>query len=69
MKRYTLTTEAQEDIESIVDYIATEATAERARRVLRELRAAFRKLAGAPGVGHYREELLDRQYRFWMVYS
>ncbi|HEY7089405.1 MAG TPA: type II toxin-antitoxin system RelE/ParE family toxin [Tepidisphaeraceae bacterium] len=69
MKRYLLTPEAQGDLEHIVEYIRVEAGASRAARVLSEIRGAFRKLAGMPGMGHFREDLLDEHYKFWTVYS
>jgi antitoxin ParD1/3/4/toxin ParE1/3/4 len=37
--------------------------------VLKQLREAFRKLADMPGIGHFREDLLDQRYRFWSVHS
>lgn len=27
------------------------------------------KLARSPGMGHFREELLDRRHKFWSVWS
>jgi toxin ParE1/3/4 len=69
MRRYQLTTEAQEDLDNIAEYVASEASVERAITVLSDLREAFRKLAEMPGMGHYREDLLGRRYRFWSVYS
>jgi antitoxin ParD1/3/4/toxin ParE1/3/4 len=29
----------------------------------------LRVLARSPGIGHFREELLSRKYRFWNFYS
>ncbi len=69
MKGYELTTEAQYDLDAIAEYIAIEASVERAIRVLAEFRDAFRKLADMPGMGHFREDLLDQRYKFWSVYS
>ena len=69
MKGYELTTEAQYDLDAIAEYIAIEASVERAIRVLGEFRDAFRKLADMPGMGHFREDLLDQRYKFWSVYS
>jgi antitoxin ParD1/3/4/toxin ParE1/3/4 len=69
MKGYELTTEAQNDLDEIAEYIAVEASVERAIRVLREFRDAFRKLADMPGMGHFREDLLDKRFKFWSVYS
>ena len=69
MRRYDLTPEAQRDIDAIAEYIAIEATVDQAMRVLMELRDAFRKLGDMPGMGHYREDLLDKRYKFWSVHS
>ncbi|HSI32640.1 MAG: type II toxin-antitoxin system RelE/ParE family toxin [Phycisphaerae bacterium] len=69
MKGYELTTEAQFDLEAIAEYIAAEASIERALIVLADIRAEFRKLADMPGMGHYREDLLDQRYKFWSVYD
>jgi antitoxin ParD1/3/4/toxin ParE1/3/4 len=66
---YQLTTEAQDDLEAIAEYIAVEGSVERAIRVLSNFRDAFRKLADMPGMGHFREDLLDQRYKFWSVYS
>ncbi|MDB5293059.1 MAG: Plasmid stabilization system protein [Phycisphaerales bacterium] len=69
MKRYKLTPTAQRDLDAIAEYIAVESTVERAMKVLREFREAFRNLGDMPGMGHFREDLLDRRYKFWSVYS
>jgi toxin ParE1/3/4 len=69
MKLYQLTTNAQRDIDAIAEHIAVEATVERAIQVLLKLRDSFRTLGEMPGMGHYREDLLDRRYKFWSVYS
>jgi toxin ParE1/3/4 len=69
MRSYELTTEAKQDLDRIADYIATEASAERAVQVIENFTAAFRRLGEMPGSGHVREELLDSKHRFWSVYS
>src|SRR4051794_31869506 len=69
MKGFELTTEAQEDLDAIAEYIAVKGSVERAIQVLGDFRTAFRKLADMPGMGHFREDLLDRRYKFWSVYS
>src|SRR5690349_5824520 len=69
MKGYELTTEAQNDLDEIAQYIAIEASVERAILVLAEFKDAFRRLADMPGMGHFREDLLDQRYKFWSVYS
>ena len=69
MRRYELTTEAQADLEEIADYIAQEASVQRAILVLKEFHDAFCKLSDMPGMGHFREDLLNKKYKFWTVYS
>jgi plasmid stabilization system protein ParE len=66
---YELTTDAQHDLDMIAAYIAEEASVLRAIKVLGRLRSAMRKLAGMPGMGHFREDLLDKRYKFWAVQS
>src|SRR5438874_990150 len=69
MKAYELTTEAQQDLDAIGSYIASEASTERAVQVLENFGLAFQRLGEMPGLGHVREELLDQRFRFWSVYS
>ena len=69
MSGFKLTSQAQADLDEIAEYIAIEATVERAMTVIADLRNEFRKLASMPGMGHYREDLLDQGYRFWRLYS
>jgi antitoxin ParD1/3/4 len=69
MSDYQLTPQAQSDLEAILEYIASEASEDRAIQVLTELRDEFCKLSDAPGIGHFREDLLDRNYKFWSLYS
>jgi antitoxin ParD1/3/4/toxin ParE1/3/4 len=66
---YRLTSEARRDLDEIGDYLLDRAGSERAIKALQDFRDAFRKLADTPGLGHYREDLLDRRYKFWCVYS
>jgi plasmid stabilization system protein ParE len=68
MARFVLSPEARDDLREIRDYIARD-SAEAARRVLSELRAAMRRLAEMPEMGHFREDLADEPLRFWPVHS
>jgi plasmid stabilization system protein ParE len=67
-RRFVVTPEAKADLKAILLDIADDSpdTAERLRT---EIYAGFQRLARSPGMGHYHEELLDRQYRFWNFYS
>jgi antitoxin ParD1/3/4/toxin ParE1/3/4 len=69
MKQFELTPEAQRDLEQIAGYIASEASAQMAAKVIANIRREIRKLAAMPGMGHFREDLLNRHYKFWSVYS
>jgi plasmid stabilization system protein ParE len=62
VRRFELTSEAQRDLDAIAEYIAVETSVDRAIRVLNELRDAFRMLGEMPGMGHFREDLLDSHY-------
>ncbi|WP_082350216.1 MULTISPECIES: type II toxin-antitoxin system RelE/ParE family toxin [unclassified Novosphingobium] len=58
--RYTLSPEAQRDIEQIREYYLNEAGAPVARHVLAQITKALRFLAGTPGAGHRRMILPSR---------
>lgn len=68
MARFVLSPEARDDLRDIRNYIARD-SADAARRVLSELRAAMRRLAEMPEMGHFREDLADELLRFWPVHS
>lgn len=68
MSRFDLTPIAENDLMEIIRYIA-EDSPDSAIRVKNQLQAACSRLAMAPGMGHFREELLDRRYKFWTAYS
>lgn len=68
MPRYVLSPEARRDLGDIRDVIAVDDPAA-ARRVLTELRAAMRRLAEMPELGHVREDLAHETLRFWPVRS
>ena len=67
-RRYSLTQAARSDLIEIDDYLRAESP-QAAVRVRAGLRAAMRKLAEHPGIGHLREDLADEPLRFWPVYS
>lgn len=68
MKSFVLTPSADRDLNQIWDYVAQDSI-RMADRVLLGLKKALRHLAKNPGIGHYRRELADEQYRFFLVYS
>lgn len=65
MKRlFVLTPEARRDLQEILLDIA-EDSPDTAERLRGEFLEGLKRLGRAPGMGHYREELLDRRYRFY----
>jgi plasmid stabilization system protein ParE len=68
MTSFVLTRQAEQDLTEIWDYIARD-SADAADRVIGEIQQAMRRLAEMPNMGHIREDLADRCYRFWTVYS
>lgn len=68
-KRFRMTPAAKADLIDIFEEIRYDRPMA-AERVLAELRAAMRRLAQSPGMGHVREELTDNEtLKFWPVYS
>ncbi len=68
MKRFRISPEAAANISEIWDFIAEDNVAA-AERVRQELQDAIRSLADTPGKGHLREDLTDKDVRFWRVRS
>ena len=69
MKRqFVLTPEAKSDLRDIVSDIA-EDSLDTAERVRSELYEALQNLGQSPSIGHYHDQLLSRNYRFWNFYS
>lgn len=68
MSRFVFSPEASDDLREIRDYIARDSP-DAARRVLVDLRAAIRRLAEMPEIGHLRQDLAEEPMRFWPVYS
>lgn len=68
MKRFVLTPLAEQDLNEIWDYIGDDSV-EAANRVLEKIEKAIYFLVENPGLGHLREDLVDRRHRFYLVYS
>jgi plasmid stabilization system protein ParE len=68
MARYVLTDSAKADLRRINAHLR-EASPMAAQRVRGEFRAAMRRLADFPSIGHRREDLTPLPVRFWAVYS
>jgi antitoxin ParD1/3/4/toxin ParE1/3/4 len=69
MSRHQLTPAARLDLLQIWNYVADNVSIGVADQVVADLRAAFRKLAKLPFLGHLRADLTDRPLLFYRVYS
>ena len=69
MKRYLLSPEAIEDLQTIKNFLQEDAGMRVARYVLKEIQGGMRVLASSPEAGHKREDLTDHPVRFWPVFS
>jgi plasmid stabilization system protein ParE len=68
-RNFSVTPEAELDVLEIWEYIAEDDSETAASRVIDRIRGEFQKLGDMPGIGHFREELLDSSYKFWSVWS
>lgn len=66
MPRFILSSEAGDDLEEIVRFIAQD-NPSAARRFLAKLRREIARIADTPGLGHQRTDLTDLAVRFWPV--
>ena len=66
--KWRLTKRADTDLDAIWDYIARDNPLA-ADRVEQKFYEDFAKLAENPGMGHFRDDLADRRYRFCREYS
>ena len=70
MSEFVVTPEARADLFAIWEHIAEESIdAATADEVIRRIEVSFGQLSEMPGMGHFREDLLDQHYKFWKVYS
>ncbi len=68
MKRYVLSPAATADVEQIAAFLG-EHVPHATDAVLSRIRAATRRMASTPGIGHLREDLADEPLRFVAVWS
>jgi plasmid stabilization system protein ParE len=66
---FDLTTAAKTDLRGIWTHIESEESEAVASKVVARIIRECRKLGDIPGLGHYREELLNKSCRFWRVWS
>ena len=60
---YVFSPDAAKDLEAIWQFVANEGSEITADRVIERIYSACQKLSEMPGMGHYREDLLDRCWR------
>ena len=68
MKRYVLSPAATADLEQIAAFLDEHAP-HATDAVLSRIRAAMRRIASTPGLGHLRKDLADEPERFVAVWS
>lgn len=68
-ERFILTDEAAANAADLWEHLAQEQDEDVADRFLAQIHDACQRLADMPGIGHYREELLDHAFRFWAAGS
>jgi antitoxin ParD1/3/4/toxin ParE1/3/4 len=68
-RNFVFTPQAEADALAIWEHIANESSERSADRVTARIYDECEKLGEMPGMGHYREELLDQRHRFWSVWS
>ena len=68
MKGYVLSPAATADIEQILAFLDEHAP-HAVDAVLARVRAAMRRIAARPGIGHLREDLADKPLRFVTVWN
>jgi toxin ParE1/3/4 len=69
MNNFVFAPQAEADVLEIWDFIADDDSEAAADRVIARIFEECEKLGDMPGLGHRRENLLSRQYRFWRVWS
>ena len=65
---FVLTPQARDDLREILFTVADDSP-RTAERLSQEFFRGLQRLGRSPGVGHYREDLANRHYRFWNFYS
>jgi plasmid stabilization system protein ParE len=69
MKRsFRLTREARADLVIAWKYLAANASAEIADRVIADIYTGMEKVGKSPGIGHSRPDLTDLPLRFYLVH-
>jgi toxin ParE1/3/4 len=69
IRDYVFTPEAEASLLEIWQYLAGRDSEAAADRVIKRIYSECQKLAEMPGMGHFREDLLDQRHKFWSVWS
>lgn len=69
MKRYLLTLDAEQDLDTVKTYLLKRGGVPAARHVLTQINLAFGLLADRPEAGHRREDLTPTALKFWPIFS
>lgn len=67
--QFQFLSEAKSDIRSIWQFLSAEKSQNTADEIVDRILLECARLAEMPGMGHYREDLLDKSYRFWNASS
>jgi plasmid stabilization system protein ParE len=68
-RHFLFTLEAQVNVLAIWEFIANDDSEKSADRVVARIYDECQRLGEMPGMGHFREDLLDKRFRFWNVWS
>lgn len=68
-RSFAFTARAAQDALDIWEYLADEAGESTADHVLAKIYDECQKLGEFPGIGHFREELLGKEFKFHSVWS
>jgi toxin ParE1/3/4 len=66
---FIFTPEAEADALAIWERIADDDSETAADRLIARIFDECQKLGEMPGIGHYREDLLDQRHKFWSIWS
>lgn len=68
MSAFDLTPQAAHDVDAIWEFLALQSI-EVADGILDDLVEAMEAIARNPGIGHWREELVDKRHKLYLVHS
>jgi plasmid stabilization system protein ParE len=68
-RNFTFTLEAEADVLVIWERVADDGSENRADQVIARIYDECQKLGDMPGMGHYREDIIDQRHKFWTAWS